>query len=455
MSSLSAVGSGLDIPTLVSQLVAAERQPTENRINNAGAAATMKLSALGSIKSSLSSLQSSLDSLGKSADERAYRATIGEGAGFSATILANTATGSTTAASGSYQVEVVSLATSQKLSSAGFVDGSAPGHGTLSIGWGSQSIDVTINQGASVPDIAAAINSAAGGKGVVATVINATDGQHLVLSAVETGTDGKLRVTSTGGDGGLSAFTWDDTGGNLTENVAASNAVVKVDGFERTSSKNTVTDMIAGVSLTLTKAELGKTVSMKIEPDTSPLKINIQAFVSAYNASVGVLRSSSAFNAESGSSSALTGDSQVRGLQQQLRNLISNNVVDLKAIGVAISKEGTLSFDSVAFDARSASDPTAAATLLGTKGRVFEGFSALIKSNIEGTNGAINQRTDSLNKQIRNLESEFEKLDLRMDNVRMRYTAQFTAMDTLVAQMQSTSNYLTQQLASLSSNNSQ
>ena len=59
-------------------------------------------------------------------------------------------------------------------------------------------------------------------------------------------------------------------------------------------------------------------------------------------------------------------------------------------------------------------------------------------------------RTDALNKQIKKLEKDLDSLDARMEKVSARYTAQFTSMDTLVAQMQSTSNYLSQQLSALS-----
>ena len=69
------------------QLVAAERKPADNRINSQGTAATAKLSALGNIKSSLTGLQGALEAMAKSADIRAYKATVPENSGFSASII--------------------------------------------------------------------------------------------------------------------------------------------------------------------------------------------------------------------------------------------------------------------------------------------------------------------------------------------------------------------------------
>lgn len=448
-SSLSVVGSGLDIPTLVSQLVANERKPAADRINTQGSAATAKLSALGSIKSSLSSLQSSLDALIKGASTLAYKTTVPEGSGFGATVVTDPATGQTLAAAGTYNVEVVSLAQPQKLTSGAFAADAAVGDGTLKIAWDDKSLDVEIKPGSTLSDIAAAINKAANGKGVNATVITANDGQHLVLNAVDAGTKGALTVSANGGDGGLSALTWDGSSGGLSQTVAATNARVRVDGFERESSSNSISDLIPGITLNLTKAEEGTTKTLTVSQDNAPLKINLQAFVSAYNASISLLKNSSAYDATNKKASTLTGDSLVRGLQQQMRGQLSANVVDMKALGLTINTDGTLALNASTFDKTMAENPNAAARLLGKDGALSDGVSKLLKSNLDSGTGTLTMRTDALNKQIKKLEKDLDALDARMEMVSARYTRQFTAMDSLVAQMQGTSNYLAQQLASL------
>jgi len=446
---LSTVGSGLDISTIVASLVAAERAPVENRINNSGVAATTKLSALGSIKSVLTSLQTSLTTLGKSATKPAFSATVPENAGFSATIVTDATTGKTNAAAGSYNVEVVSLSQAQKLTSGAFGKEQVVGDGTLTVAWGDKSIDVVIPEGSTLSDIASAINTAAGGKGVTASVITADDGQHLVLNAVDSGTAGSLKLSTIETSGGLAALTWDGTSGGLSETVKASDAVVKVDGFERTSSSNSITDIIPGVTLNLTKAEAGTTKVLKVAQDNTPLKTNLQAFVAAYNAATNILKSSSTYDVTSDTAAALNGDSMVRGIQQQLRGMLSANVNDLKSLGVTISKEGTLSLDTAAFDKTMAANPTAADALFGEKGKLTASMSTMLKGQLDSTSGTLSLRTTDLNKQIKKLEKELDDLDARMERVSTRYTAQFTAMDQLVSQMQSTSDYLTQQIASM------
>ena len=449
-SSLAAVGSGLDIPTIVAKLVAAERKPADNRINSQGTAATAKLSALGNIKSSLTGLQASLEAMVKSADTRSYKATVPENSGFSASIITDAGTGKTLATAGTYNVEVLSLATTQKLSSGAFAADAKVGDGKLSFAWGdNKTLDVDIAEGSTLTEIAAAINKAANGKGVNATIITASDGQHLVMNAVDAGTEGALKVTASGGNGGLSALTWDGAAGGMAQTTAAANAKVSVDGFERESSSNSITDIIPGVTLNLSKAEVGTTRTLTVAQDNSPLKINLQAFISAYNATTSMLKSATSYDATNDKASTLTGDSMIRGLQQQMRSQLSANVVDLKALGVAINKDGTLSFSATTFDKTVAENPGAAEALFGSKGALSTGMTSMLKSNLDST-GTLTQRTDSLNKQIKKLEKDLDALDARMEKVSERYTKQFTAMDTLVAGMQSTSNYLSQQLASKS-----
>jgi flagellar hook-associated protein 2 len=445
--SLGTIGSGLDIPTLVSQLVASERAPRQNQINTAGTAATAKVSALGSIKNGMTSLQTALAALVKGAAAPGIKPSTPTESNFTATL--DTAATAGKAAAGTHEVEVKTLAQSQKLSSKAYEKDAVIGDGTLSIGHGDKTINVTIPVGAKLSEVAAAINSAAGGKGVTAAIVTADDGQHLVLSAVDSGTKGALTITTSGGNGGLSELVHDPAGtSKLTEMVAAQDAVVVVDGFTRTSSSNTITDLVPGISLTLTKAKEGEKQTLTLTPDNTALKANLTAFVSAYNAIQGTLKSSSAYNAETGTASTLTGDAMVRGLQQQLRSSLSANVNDLKAMGMTIAADGTLSLDAAKLDTAIGKDPEAVKALFGAEGSIGKSMTALLKSNLDTTTGTLVQRTNSINKEIKALEKQLDDLDARMEKVSDRYTKQFTAMEKMVAQMQSASGSLSSQLLS-------
>ncbi|MEA9565789.1 MULTISPECIES: flagellar filament capping protein FliD [unclassified Xanthomonas] len=439
-SVISTSGSGLDIPTVVSTLVSRQKDPEQARINKAGTAATTQLSAISQIKSSMTTLKSALDKVVSSADTNAYKATVPTDAGF-------TATTTSSAAPGNYSVEVVSLAASQKLASGAFTADATVGSGTLTIGYGDQSVTVDISGTDKLTDIAAAINKAAGGKGVTASVVTANDGQHLVFNAVDSGTKGALTVSAS--DPSLNSLTFGaGVTGGLTQQVAAADALVRVDGFERTSSSNTISDIVPGVVLNLTKAAEGTKFNLGVAADTSGLKANLTAYAAAYNTANTLLAKSSAYDATTKTASALTGDSLVRGLQQQLRGQVSGNVNELKALGLTIDKDGVMSFDGAKFDTAIASDGGAAAEVLGKDSKFGSGMTKLLDSNVNANNGTLTLRSDSLNKTIKGYEADLDDLDARMTKLTDRYTAQFTAMETMISKLQSSASSLSSLLNS-------
>ncbi|WP_115043514.1 flagellar filament capping protein FliD [Xanthomonas arboricola] len=439
-SVISTSGSGLDIPTVVSTLVSRQKDPEQARINKAGTAATTQLSAISQIKSSMTTLKSALDKVISSADTNAYKATVPTDAGF-------TATTTSSAAPGNYSVEVVSLASAQKLASGAFAADATVGSGTLTIGYGDKSITVDISGTDKLTDIAAAINKAAGGKGVTASVVTANDGQHLVFNAVDTGTKGALTVSAS--DPSLSSLTYGPgVSGGLTQSVAATDALVRVDGFERTSSSNTVTDIVPGVVLNLTKAAEGTKVTLGVAADTSGLKANLTAYAAAYNTANTLLAKSSAYDPTTKTAAALTGDSLVRGLQQQLRGQVSGNLTELKSLGLTIDKDGVMSFDGGKFDTTIAADGGAAAEVLGKDSKFGSAMTKLLDSNVNANNGTLTLRSDSLNKQIKGYEDDLDDLDARMTKLSDRYTAQFTAMETMISKLQSSTSSLSSLLTS-------
>ena len=430
---ISVTGSGIDIGSTVSGLVAATRKPSDERIATATTAVNAKISAIGKIKSTFSTLQTALNKLTAEADSPSHTATPQAGAGF-------TATASAGAVAGTYNVEVAAVASAQKLASSAYASDAKVGYGTLTIAYGDKSLNVTIDQGATLSNIAGAINKAAAGKGVTASVITASDGQHLVFNAAETGTAGALTITASGGDGGLDAFTTHGRG--LSEVVAAADSVVRVDGFERTSSSNTIEGLVPGVKLNLTKAAKGTTYSLEVAADNTALKTTLNDFVTAYNGTLNLLKSTSAYDSATKTASALTGDSLVRSLQQQLRSQVSANVIALKSLGITTDKTGVMTFDSTVFDTGITRDPGAVNKVLGADGAFAGAVGKVITNQLDAYTGGLTLRTENLNKQLKGLQEQTDDLNERMDKLKALYTAQFTSMETMVQQLQSSGSAL-------------
>lgn len=160
------------------------------------------------------------------------------------------------------------------------------------------------------------------------------------------------------------------------------------------------------------------------------------------------MKNSSSYNTTTKTASALTGDSLVRSLQQQLRSQVSGNVNELKALGLTIDKDGVMSFDGGKFDTAIAADGGVATDALGKDSKFGSGMTKLLESNVNVTTGTLTLRSDSLNKQIKGYEADLDDLDARMVKFSDRLTAQFTAMEAMVSKLQSSTSSLSGLLTS-------
>ncbi|MDB5762095.1 MAG: flagellar hook protein [Herminiimonas sp.] len=468
------IGSNLDVKTIVAQLMATEQGPT-TAINNQTASYNAKLSAISSLKSALSTLQQAAQTVNLSTTFKTVTASVADTSALSASVnSANTA--------GSYNVEVQSLAQAQKLISSGYASKTtAIGNGTLTLDVGTYSaagsppVTFTANTGVAqktitidstnntLEGIRDAINNA--NTSVSAAIINDGTNYRLSLTSKNSGVANaiKLGVTENGG-AGLAQLAYDgSTGGvsKLTQNTAPKNAVIKVDGISITSSSNTITDAIQGVTLNLTKEmAAGTTTQLTLANDTTNASAAIQSFVNAYNAVSTQIANSTAYDAATGTASVLTGDATMRTIQAQLRNALlsaipgaSSGLSVLSDAGISFQTDGTLAIDSTKL-ATALADPQKDLSRLfvtSTDGTIGFGsrVNSVVSSMIFGTDATLNGRIDGINTSIKDLAKQLTDENTRLAAVQQRYNTQFTALDVMVSSMTQTSNFLTQQFAAL------
>ncbi len=446
------IGSGLDISGIVSSLVAAEGQPVELRIGRNEAKAQSKLSAFGSLKSALSDFRDKLDAM-KSADKFLTRKAI------SANEDIFTATAGTNAVAAQYDLEIVQLAQSQKLTSGAFADAdTVVGTGTLTVGLGGITADIEITtENNTLSGIRDAINLSIDNPGVSATIVNADSGSYLILTADKSGIVNEITVTQTGGDGGLSALEYDPGLGlnSLTESIAAQDALVRIDGFDVASSTNTIEGAIQGVTLELLAGTQGGSEKITIENDESAARALVEDFVASYNALVNTLDLITDYNLESESAAPLVGDATVRGIRDQIRRELSATVDDINApfgtlaeIGIETQLDGTLSIDDTQLSDVLGEDFVKFGQLFSTT----DGFATRLYDLADGflkTDGIIETRSAGLKTQIDGYSDERDSLNERLASLETRLLRQFNALDSLLAQLSLTSNFLAQQLDNL------
>jgi flagellar hook-associated protein 2 len=444
----SGAGSGLNVASLVSQLVAAERSTFDTRYTKIDVKLTTEFSALSQLKGSMAAFQTALAGLKDAAAFNQRKTAVASEEYF-------TATATSAASAGSYGVEVQQLAKAAQLGSSAFVGGpeSVVGAGTLNLAMGSRSFDVTlVDSNTTLAGLRDAINAASTNVGVRATIIRDQAGAHLVLTGAVTGQANALRITPTGG---LSQFahTPPSITNNFTQLSPAQDAIVRVSGFEIHDADNTIADAIDGVALTLKKSAPGTTTNLAVETDAAGIRGRVDAFVNAYNALAGQIAKLQSYNAETKAAGPLLGDAMLRNIESQLRRMISEPVAGvngvyttLASLGITSSTKGTLSVDQTKYDAALAAAPTALSQVFASPQGLATRIDGFLKSKL-ATEGEIAVRDAGITSRRKDLTRQREALDARMVVVQARYSKQFNALDSLLANMQSQSSYLAQQLS--------
>lgn len=432
---VTSVGSGIDVNSLVSQLVAAERAPAAKRLSTLQSKTQLRLSAMGTLKSALSELQTAVKALKKDGVLSTPTATSSKPETFTASTTSK-------AVPGSYSMEVVSLAQAHKLVSAPLASADTDlGAGTAQITVGSESFTVTLSAtDNSLADLRDAINKASDNVGVTATIVNESGGSRLLLTSKDTGVANQITVNSS-----LVAF---------SEKQPAADAHVLIEGYDVYSASNNVTGAIDGVTIKLLKAEPGTTLQLDVAVDSKAVTTAIEAFVTKYNAATSAINTNTRYDATSKQGGALNGDPTVRAASGQLRGVFGDEVAGgsyeyLSEIGITTKSDGTLALDSGKLAEALAADYDGVKALISGD----DGYAARLEvalDDIIGTDGRFGAATKSLQARLKDIDRQEDALDLRMESVSARYMKQFLALDTLMTQLGSVSNYLSQQLSALS-----
>ncbi|HWS03661.1 MAG TPA: flagellar filament capping protein FliD [Gammaproteobacteria bacterium] len=439
--SVPGVGSGLDVNGIVASLMQVEALPL-NQLNDQKKTFTTQLSGFGLLKSSVGLFQTAMKDLGSIDKFQIFTASS------SATSVL-TASATSAAAAGNYSIVVSQLAQAHKMSSGltGIADESTSTGlaGTLQIQVGADAFTVDIDgTNDTLAGIRDAINTASDNTGVTATILNVDDGiggteSHLVLTSTDSGTANSLTVS--------------DVSGNVASGLAMATVIgqgpldaeLTVDGYDVTSSSNSVTGVIQGVTLNLVAAGSS---TLTLAYDKTSVKDNIQAFVNSYNA----LRASISGQKEG----ALKGDGTVLSMQSLLRDTLNTaptglttSFSTLAEIGIKTERNGNLSLNTTELDAALASDYAGVAALMGNDDQGYAFRMEAVASDMLGIDGLITSRTKGIDARIENMSDRIERMEYRLNLIEERYLAQFSKLDSLLTSLQSTSNYLTQQLANL------
>ncbi|MDI5922781.1 flagellar filament capping protein FliD [Halomonas sp. LR5S13] len=447
MASISSlgIGSGLDLNGLLDQLrdaergklepVAAQQQQQESRI-----------SALGQLQSAMTKFQDSVATL---EDASLYESLSASGGGdtLSASVDA-------TAQPGSYNVEVTDLAKAGTLATERVDATDQPivdADGTLNLNFAGAEVDavpVAIAADSTLVDIRDAINAKAD-SGVSASIINDGEGYRLAMNSRDTGEAAAIASTNFAdlAAGNLSAT----PGTEIAQ--GGQDAALTINGIAITSTTNQVEEAIQGVTLDLQAA--GST-TLSVEQDTLKVREAVSGFVDSFNALKGTIGELTAYDAETGQAGELNGDRTVRTVESRLRGVLSGGVAEgelnmLSEVGISLKRDGTLELDEGGLGEQVGGNMAALGEFFaggegnaGMAGRVGDAMgqmlddSGLVSRAVEGAEGRLDRLGDRYTRMEEGVERTIE-----------RYRTQFGQLDGMIAEMNQTSSYLTEQFANL------
>lgn len=441
MATISAlgIGSGLDLNGLLEQLEAVERQKLTPIVQQKQSYQS-KISAYGVLQNALNQFQTAV---GKLSDAEMFSAVKSSVTGSSMTAAAGNS-----ATAGVYQVNVEQLATHYSVATKGIEDKTAQlGAATLTFIFGDNEAEplvVNIEEGkSSLEDIRNAINAAGGG--VTASIVN--DG--------DPNTPWRLSLASseTGGKAAIAAVDFGDLGSQLeldgeTE-VAADNALLKVNGITISSQRNQVEGAIEGVTLALT--EKG-TSTLRISQDNEGITEAVKGFVSAYNTLQSTMSRLTSYDQASDTAGDLLGDTALRNVQSRLRMEMTGMLSDgelrrLSDLGISVQLKGDLKIDEEKLSELVSSNPSALAEFFAgsVEGGGFAGQLSTTLEQMVRSEGTIDNAKKGLETSIKSLDTRYVRMEQSIDATISRYRSQFAQLDGMIASMNSTSAYLTQQ----------
>jgi len=420
-SSTSRTSSSLDVAGIVSSLMEAENVPV-NKLDNKISKSSVRITALGQIKSQLSTLKSSLVDLQTPANFSK------QAAKFSTTSVA-TAEFTATATASSYQMEVTTLAQPTIWNVSGFSTSES------ALAWynadGQSSLRTAIT-------------------GADATVFQSTSGSYVLsLKSKTLGTNFSFNLSDADIAAGITK--------PATAYQTATNAVFKLNGVEFTRSSNTVSDAITGITLNLaTTTTVGTPITLTVSTEAVSARPKLDALVKAYNDLYAYYKSQTASSLDVATRGILNSDF---GVSIMMRQLISGLMLpmtdstdpeveltgetDLSAMGLKLLDNGTLAVD----DTLLASASSTLQTRLAAGIRI--GYSSTLSSDLSNqigdmilSGGVIQDRIESETSTRSDLAKRKTILQEKLVSVQARYTAQYASLDALLFKLQGTSDSL-------------
>lgn len=429
---LGGLYSGLDTNTLIQRLLDVQRarlQPLQKQKSLAQG----RISAWDAVSSALSKLDSAATKLTQASTYQAMKATSSD-----ATVV--TASASGTASPGVHIITITQLAQAHSVASQTFSSATSPissTGGTITI----NGVNISVTTSDTLTDLANKINAQVGT--VNASVVQVSSSSYrLVLTHKQTGAANTITVSDPS-----------NILGTLTTLTAAQDASFTVDNLTITSSSNTVTTALPGVTLNLLKTG---TATVTVSRDTDSVAAAVQSLVDAYNSLVDTMNQQGATGSQ-GNAGPLAGDSLLRSLKANLRQAVTGpysgltTTLTLRDVGISTGAWGTgnwgkLTLDKAKLVEKLNADPAGVQELISAMAKAVHDIA---NQALQPSTGTIAIRKDSLQKRVADLDKAIGNMQSRLDEEALRLRLQFSKLESALASLKTQGNTLLLYMSSM------
>ncbi|MEO9655824.1 flagellar filament capping protein FliD [Marinomonas sp.] len=468
-------GSGLDLESLVKNMVSAQRDTKVKLYNDKLDGFETKLSALGSVGAAIDSFKSSVKTLNDETLFTGRNAIIDQEEGNESIAIST----DNTASNGSYAISVNQMAAGSRIVSADNLFSSGDDiittvGGDLNLSAGDDSFTLTVEPGTTLSQLRSQINNSAENFGVSANLVDDGNGNlFLTMTSSKQGAENTLRITNeptpvpegselvSDVDDALESPALLETGFGLdsvsTEGLSAGlytplgdeakDAIITVDGIAIRNDTNTFDDAVSGLTIEAL-ATSDKPANVDISYDQQTVKEAVETFISSYNEMVDVLKRSSAKGA------VLSGNSMIRNLQNALSSELMSSSTNTGVfssifdIGIEMQNNAVLSFDNAKFDDAMQKGYNDVAPLFSGDSGLAESLDNML-DNYTGSQGMNNTLKESVRRSIDDTEESLNDYEKRMERYESTLRDKFTGLDSQLANMNAQGNYLNSMLEKL------
>lgn len=452
-------GSGIDLESLVKGLVSSQRDAKAAAFDKKIEDLSVELSAIGSSSSAVSEFKRAVRQLN---DPTLFNKRMAEVKQPDSGDVIDIKTNSS-AMSGRYSFDVLQLAQGSRTELLSGIYKSADDvitelGGRINFTAGNETFTVEVEKGTTLSELANLIAEAKDNFGVSTSLIDTGLGDmRLIIMSDKMGVGNDLFLTSEENPVNPAdslnqvmsdAPKLDDLTRNLISTQTAQNGIIQIEGTQIQSENNSFNKAVAGLNIEAL-APTDSTVTADIVYDKESVKEAIGTLVESYNQMINT------FNGFTGMNGTLQGNSLLRGLEGSLNNTLNKSFsgdgqfTSLYDIGIRLNNSGELTVDDFKLDEALTSGFNNFADMFSGEEGIATAFEQTLKP-YTGSDGLFRMTQDSLQEQIAGTEDDIDSFEYRMEQYEKRLRKQYTALDSSLAEINASGDYLRNQLASLS-----